>query len=105
VRLLRSGPCLESLPAAGEEENLLRSDAESRLFDAIVQALGRLPHGADDPLVQSALLAARARLPDEELDRLARLPLPEIAEDRPVPTLRTLFEAAIVTPFDEDAAG
>jgi HEAT repeat protein len=105
VRLLRSGPCLESGPAPGDDDDVLRSDAESRLFDAIVQALGRLPHGGDDPVVQAALLAARARLPDEELDRLARLPLPEVGEDRPVPTLRSLFEVAIVTPYDEDASG
>jgi hypothetical protein len=104
VRLLRTGPAPEPDPIAQEQAGL-RSDAESRLFDAIVQALGRLPHGAEDPVVQGALLAARARLTEEELDRLARLPLPEVIDDQPGPTLRTLFEAAIATSFDDEGVG
>ena len=57
-------------------------DAESRLFDAVVQALGRLSQDLPDPLIQRSLVDARDRLNEEELDRLARLPLPEVP-DRP----------------------
>jgi HEAT repeat protein len=106
LRLLRRGPAPERAPDPRASEDVLRSDAESRLFDAIVQALGRLAHGTDDVVVQSALLAARARLPDEELDRQARLPLPELAETRPPPTLRLLFEAALAAAsFDDEGSG
>ncbi|MGA8663640.1 MAG: HEAT repeat domain-containing protein, partial [Thermoplasmata archaeon] len=106
VRLLRSvPPQSDPSPVPEGEESDLRSDAESRLFDAVVQALGRLPHGVDDPFVQSALVSARARLSDEELDRLARLPLPEAGPDREPLTLRTLFEAAIAASFDDEDSG
>lgn len=70
-----------------------------------MQALGRLPHGLDDPFVQGALLAARSQLSDEELDRGARLPLPELTPDHPAPTLRALFEGAIALSFEEEDGG
>jgi len=106
VRLLRSVPPEgDPSPVPEGEEGELRSDAESRLFDAVVQALGRLPHGVDDPFVQSALVTARAQLSDEELDRLARLPLPEVGPDREPLTLRTLFEGAIASSFDDEESG
>lgn len=86
-------------PGAGAS---LVSDAEMRLFDAVVQSLGRLVHGIGDPFVHRALLDVRERLSDEELDRLARLPLPEVAADRTPPTLRALFEAAMPGAADEE---
>jgi HEAT repeat protein len=80
----------------------LRSDAESRLFDAAVQALGRLSRGSPDPQVHRALLEVRERLSEEELDRLARLPHPEIALDQAPPTLRALFEIAIPSSGEDE---
>ena len=80
----------------------LRSDAESRLFDSAVQALGRLSRGTPDPLVHRALIEVRERLSEEELDRLARLPLPELGVDRSPPTLRALFEIALPSSADEE---
>jgi len=47
----------------------------------------------------------RGRLSDEELDRLARLPLPEVGGDRTPVTLRALFETAIPTSGDDEDAG
>jgi HEAT repeat protein len=82
------------------------SDTDTRLFDAVVQALGRLSHGAPDPLIQRSLVDARERLSDEQLDRRARLPLPEVEADQPAPTLRTLFEIALPSSADdEDSPG
>ena len=71
----------------------------------MVQALGRLSHGLPDPLIQRSLVDARERLDEEELDRLARLPLPELHADRPTPTLRTLFEMALPSVADDEDAG
>jgi HEAT repeat protein len=88
-----------------EADGALRSDAESRLFDAAVQALGRLSHDVADPLVHRALMDVRERLTEEELDRLARLPLPEVGADIPPPTLRALFETAIPTSADDEDSG
>jgi len=82
----------------------LASDAESRLFDAVVQSLGRLARGGGDAVVHRALLDVRERLSDEELDRVARLPLPELASERGPPTLRALFDAAIPTPAEDEEA-
>jgi len=47
----------------------------------------------------------RGRLSEEELDRLARLPLPEVGSDRTPPTLRALFESAIAASADDEDAG
>jgi HEAT repeat protein len=103
VRLLYASRPPDALPSVepGDEGGLV-SDAESRLFDAVVQALGRLGRGAPDPLVRRALADARDRLTEEELDRLARLPLPETAPDRAPPTVRHLFESALPTSVDDE---
>ena len=58
-----------------------------------------------DPLVHRALTDVRERLSEEELDRLARLPLPELLGERTPPTLRALFETAIPTSADEEDPG
>jgi len=93
---------LESPPEPSDPDSPLVSDAASRLFDAAVQALGRLTHGTPDPLVRRALVDARSRLSEEELDRLARLPLPEVEVDQTPPTVRALFETAIASSVDEE---
>ncbi|MGA9840116.1 MAG: hypothetical protein WBS16_06745, partial [Thermoplasmata archaeon] len=108
VRLLygvRPGEAEEAILSDAEADGTPRSDAESRLFDAAVQALGRLSHGVPDPLVHRALMDVRERLTDEELDRLARLPLPEVGSDRPPLTLRALFETAIPSSADDEETG
>jgi hypothetical protein len=86
-------------------DDRLASDAESRLFDTAVQALGRLSHGLPDPLIHRSLVDALERLSEEELDRLARLPLPEVQPDRPAPTLRALFETALPSYADDEDVG
>ncbi len=60
-----------------------------------MEALGRLRRADDDPFVDQALYDARSQLSEEELDRMARLPL--LAGDPPstTPTLRILFETAL----------
>jgi len=89
----------------GDETPGLVSDAETRLFDAIVQALGRLAHGVPDPLIHRSLVHALERLSEEELDRLARLPLPELQTDHPPPTLRALFESALPAAAEDEDSG
>ena len=73
----------------------VETDAADRCFDTVVQALGRLGAGDEDPFVARALLEARARVPEEELDRPARLPGPELTPGRPPLSLRILFESAL----------
>jgi len=95
---LRGEAELQKGEGPGEDEEAmgpLGSDAESRLFDATIQALGRLARGSTDPRVVPALRAVRAALSEEELDRPARLPLPERAGVDPPPSVRTLFEVAV----------
>jgi len=77
-------------PIRGDAQ--LGTDAESRLFDAAVQALQRLAHGAPDTIVDTALRAARGRLSEAELDRHALLPLFEPQGGRSPTTVRDLFE-------------
>lgn len=90
--------------AQGEGAVRLLSDAEGRLFDAAVQALGRLAQGENDAVVRRALVEARRRVADEELDRPARLPPPELSADSAPPTLRSLFDTAMAV-FVEDETG
>jgi len=71
----------------------------------VVQALGRLSHDLPDPLIERSLVDARDRLSEEELDRLARLPLPEVRTDLPAPTLRALFETALPSSADDEDVG
>jgi HEAT repeat protein len=79
--------------AQGDGAVMLQSDAKDRLFDAVVQALGRLHERYPDPSIERALTEARRRLPVKELGRPARLPAPETRGGRVVPTLRDLFPA------------
>ncbi|MGC2034117.1 MAG: HEAT repeat domain-containing protein, partial [Thermoplasmata archaeon] len=100
-------PVVGEMPtfAQGTGAVKLQSDAESRLFDALVQALGRLTVGDPDPLVVRALLDARARVPEEEIERNARLPAPEVLGGHPIPTLRSLFDTALPAGVDEEDLG
>jgi HEAT repeat protein len=88
--------------AQGEGAVKLLSDAEGRLFDTLVQALGRICRTASDPLVHRALAEARARLTEEELDRPARLPSPEGADGVAAPSLRQVFDLAESACGDDD---
>ena len=83
---------LEDATRSVDGESPLGTDAAGRIFDATVQALRRLAHGAPDPVVDRALTAARGRLSDAELDRPALLPLFESRDDRVPTTVRDLFE-------------
>ncbi|MGC2360590.1 MAG: HEAT repeat domain-containing protein, partial [Thermoplasmata archaeon] len=102
---VRPGDPDEAVLALPDTEDGSPSDADSRLFDAAVQAIGRLSQGVPDPFVYRALLDVRERLSEEELDRLARLPLPEVGADRTPPTLRSLFETAIPPSVDDEEPG
>lgn len=100
VHLLAADPTEEgteppTLLAEGDGAIRLASDAESRMFDTAVQALGRLRRPDEDPFIEEALAVARAQLSDEELDRLARLPSAEMAVRPAIPTLRALFDQAL----------
>jgi len=98
----RPTPERPTVPARPEDDRSLFSDAPTRLFDATVQALGRLSLASPDPLVRRALVDARERLSEEELDRSVRLPLPETAVDRVPPTVRSLFESAMSMSADDE---
>jgi len=77
------------------------SDAESRLFDATVQALARLSGGEGDPVVLRAVADARARVRDDELDRPVRLPtFDEVGP--PGMTLRQLFDGVLAAADDDE---
>lgn len=78
--------------AEGDGAISLRSDAHDRIFDAVVQALGRLDHAHADPVIEKALARTRRRLSAKELRRPARLPAPEIRRGSEPPTLAELFE-------------
>ncbi|MCI4361356.1 MAG: HEAT repeat domain-containing protein, partial [Thermoplasmata archaeon] len=98
----------ENLMLAQGEGGAVRllSDAEGRLFDTIIQALGRLGQGEFDPFVARAILEARARVTEDELERAARLPAPETSSPGAPPlTLRLLFETALPASADEDELG
>src|SRR5208282_5689782 len=107
VRLLYQTRPTGAIPPSPEmvTDDRLASDAESRLFDAAVQALGRLSHGVPDPLIHRSLVDALERLSEEELDRFARLPLPELQPDQPTPTLRALFETALPSSAEDEDLG
>lgn len=77
--------------AQGDGAVMLQSDAKDRLFDAVVQALGRLHQRSPDRIIERALSAARRRLPVRELRRPARLPAPETRGGQVPPTLGDLF--------------
>jgi HEAT repeat protein len=100
IALLRSippnGALAREAPAEERAEGpTLVSDAEERQFDALVQTLGRLAESTNDPSILRALLEARARVREEEWDRPARLPPPEVENAPQVPSLRRLFEVAL----------
>ncbi|MFZ1022921.1 MAG: HEAT repeat domain-containing protein, partial [Thermoplasmata archaeon] len=108
VTMLRQiDPTLAPPPGGAEESpsSGLMTDAAERCFDTVVQALGRLGPGDEDPFVGRALLEARARVPEEELDRPARLPSPELTPGRPPMSLRFLFESALPASAHEDEIG
>ncbi|MGA7860537.1 MAG: HEAT repeat domain-containing protein, partial [Thermoplasmata archaeon] len=77
--------------AQGDGAVMLQSDAKDRIFDAVVQALGRLHQRYPDRAIEHALTSARQRLPVDELHRPARLPAPETRGVRIAPTLGDLF--------------
>ncbi len=81
--------------AEGDAAAARAADAEDRIFDTAVQALGRLRHPEEDPFVEEALWDARALFSEEELDRVARLPRVEVEGISRPPTLRDLFELAL----------
>jgi HEAT repeat protein len=82
------------LPTLMEGDGAVRlvSDADARLFDALVQAVGSLAVGPMGPSARRALATAKRRLPDAELDRPARLPTPLGSGEGPR-TLRNLFDS------------
>jgi HEAT repeat protein len=97
VRLLGSSRPAEggARPILMEGDGAVRlvSDADGRLFDALVQAVGALAAGAGGSAARRALARARQGLSDAELDRPARLPTPLGAGEGSV-TLRHLFASA-----------
>jgi HEAT repeat protein len=90
----------KAVAATGANE--LGTDAEDRTFDALIQSLGRIAEPTQDPAVLRVLLEARARVREDEWDRPARLPPPEIRVEASIPTLRMLFDAAIPIAADEE---
>lgn len=78
--------------AEGDGAISLQSDAHDRIFDAVVQALGRLYQARPDPVIARSLVRARRRLPAAELHRPSRLPAPEVHRGTDPPTLAELFE-------------
>ncbi len=78
---------------AGEGAVRLVSDAETRIFDALVDAITSLLRGARDPGTELLLEEIERTLPAGELDRPARRPSPLGAGDTEL-TLRALFEQA-----------
>ncbi|MGI0068467.1 MAG: HEAT repeat domain-containing protein, partial [Thermoplasmata archaeon] len=98
VRLLEADEARLAAPAPDAEGHAAvqrTKDAEDRIFDTVVQALGRLRHPEDDPFVEEALWGARARFSEEALDRVARLPRAEVEGTPHLPTLRDLFDVAL----------
>jgi len=70
----------------------------------VVEALGRLRRADDDPFVEQALSDARSQLSEEELDRMARLPLLGGDAISTTLTLRILFETALPMDGTDDEA-
>jgi HEAT repeat protein len=89
-----------SAPVPTEGEGLT-SDAPGRLFDALVQSIGRILATRLDPASVRALLEARARVHEDEWEVPARLPAPEIEGARSVPTVRELFDVALAAAAEE----
>jgi HEAT repeat protein len=81
-----------TIAAEGDGAVRLVSDAESRVFDALVEAVGSLAFGPTESASRRALAAARRDLSDPELDRPARLPSP-LGPGESRRTLRSLFDA------------
>ena len=72
-----------SVPIAmGDGAVAIRSDAEGRLFDASIQALGRIVPSNTDPTVVRGLLDAMARVDEADLDRPAVPPGARVRERR-----------------------
>jgi hypothetical protein len=90
-------PSRGARPALAEGDGAVRilSDAEDRMFDTLVEALGRLQESRADPKVRTALARARARLTAEEVARPALLPRPGQSQRVPVPSLGSLFDRAL----------
>ena len=86
--------------AQGDGAVKLLSDADARLFDSTVQALGRLRRSRPDPIIDRAMRSALQRLTTRELDRPARLAPPEVHTASGKTTLKNLFDTVEV-----DAAG
>lgn len=81
-----------TIATEGDSAVRLVSDAESRIFDALVQAVGSLAVGSTERDSRRALAAARRNLSDAELDRPARLPSP-LGPGESRRSLRSLFDA------------
>jgi HEAT repeat protein len=100
VRLLErakpSGPFHTRTLVEGDGAVSLTTDADERLFDALVQALGRIVHGSANSAARDALLVAARRVDPSELDRPARLPAP-VGADASGTTRRALFEQGLGT--------
>jgi len=79
--------------SAGEGAVRLVSDADTRIFDALVEAVGSLTIKSPDPVAQRTLRDAERSLSDAELDRPARLPSPT-GSGGAGPSLRQLFARA-----------
>ncbi len=78
------------LIATGDGGVRLVSDAESRLFDALVEAVARLATASGDPQAWATLREVERSLDPSELRRPARLPSP-VGAGPPTPPLRQLF--------------
>ena len=95
VKLLETTP--RGPPEAGRTLSLgdgavrLVSDADSRQFDALVQAVGVF--AASDSRARKAITRARRTVPEEQLDTQARLPTP-LGRGMGTATLRQLFDGA-----------
>lgn len=104
LRPSRAG--VEEIYDTGDNSVRLVSDAEARLFDTAVQAIGRLNAGEGDPLLRRALTESRARVDEEDLERPARLPTAvESVVGARIPTLAQLFDEAIPLDGDDDEIG
>ena len=105
LRLARPSAPLGAPMAEGDGAVRLISDAEGRLFDTALQALGRIAPSEVDPTILRAVSEARQRVEEGELDRPARLPAAEVPSPLAPPTLRTLFEVALPGMGEEDELG